>query len=335
MARPMAEMLVEDERRKYSRSKDRSLERDKSFDKSVKRRRGRSHEKERSGKEHDVEIIQEREDDGSIQSERDGMRAEASAKSDGERRRDRYKWVRERREAERRKREEEEKMWWKRQFSQCLQYNCKFVKDIRYTMNNEILHSLGKNVLFDSHCHMDFIMFWKSPELELESFDQFVHAYPVLDHPSLEGFITNFCCPKIWLEHLVPPSPLVHSMLSRPSVFYTVGCHPHYATDLLSSRKFAQLELLVQNAGAKCVAIGECGLDTSSKNTVRMSEQVLCFQKQVRLAMKYEKPLVLHIRGAEKEAIEALEAVGLPRDWPIHRYFVIFCFPSPFNQKFL
>lgn len=190
----------------------------------------------------------------------------------------------------------------------------------KYIMSREILDTLGENVLFDSHCHMDFIIFWKSPELELESFDQFVHAYPVLDHPSLEGFITNFCSPKIWLEHLVSPSPLVHSMLSRPSIFYTIGCHPHYATDLLSSRKFAQLELLVQNAGAKCVAIGECGLDTSSKNTVRMSEQVLCFQKQVRLAMKYEKPLVLHIRGAEKEAIAALEEVGLPRDWPIHRH---------------
>ena len=135
----------------------------------------------------------------------------------------------------------------------------------RYIMSREILDTLGEKVLFDSHCHMDFILFWKSPELELESFDQFVHAYPVLDHPSLEGFITNFCSPKIWLEHLVSPSPLVHSLLSRPSVFYTIGCHPHFATYLLSSHKFAQFELLVENAGAKCVAIGECGIDTSKK----------------------------------------------------------------------
>ena len=129
--------------------------------------------------------------------------------------------------------------------------------------------------------------------------------------------------------NLVSPSPLVHSLLSRPSVFYTIGCHPHFATYLLSSHKFAQFELLVENAGAKCVAIGECGIDTSKKNKVRLSEQVLTFKRQVQLAMKYEKPLVLHIRGAEKEAIEALDEVGLPKDWPIHRYFVICRSPLP------
>ena len=51
-----------------------------------------------------------------------------------------------------------------------------------------------------------------------------------------------------------------------------------------------------------------------------MAGQIRIFQKQVRLAMKVRKPLVLHIRGAEKEALQALEEVGLPADWPIHRH---------------
>ena len=54
-----------------------------------------------------------------------------------------------------------------------------------------------------------------------------------------------------------------------------------------------------------------------------MPEQIRVFQKQVRLAIRLRKPLVLHIRGAEKEALEVLEEVGLPSDWPIHRFVKI------------
>ena len=189
-----------------------------------------------------------------------------------------------------------------------------------YTMSRAILDKLEENILFDSHCHIDFIMFWRSPELELESFDQFVNAYSIMDHPSLEGFITNFCNPKIWLEHMMPISPLVHSLLVRHSVFYTLGCHPHYAYDLLNMHNYAKLEMLVMRAGTNCVAIGECGLDTSSKNNVKMEDQVSVFIKQMKLAMRCKKPLVLHIRGAEEKALEAMREAELPSDWPIHRY---------------
>merc|ERR1719318_2315186 len=95
-----------------------------------------------------------------------------------------------------------------------------------YTMSLMVLDKLGPRSLFDSHCHMDFILFWKAPQVELESFDQFVNTYPLMDHSSMEGFITNFCCPSLWLQHLpFPTTPLIQSLLSRPSVFYTLGCH--------------------------------------------------------------------------------------------------------------
>ena len=189
---------------------------------------------------------------------------------------------------------------------------------ISYTMSREILHKLGPNSLFDSHCHLDFILFWRSPHME--SFDQFVHTYPLMEHPGLEGFITNFCSPKLWLQHLVSPSPLIHSLLSRPSVHYTIGCHPHYTREMLSYHNYMKMEKLIQEAGSSCVAVGECGLDTSGKNSVRMSDQLIVFKKQVKLAIRLKKPLVLHIRGAEDEALRALEEVNLPSDWPIHRY---------------
>ena len=104
---------------------------------------------------------------------------------------------------------------------------------------------------------------------------------------------------------------------------YPIVCHPHFAWDLLSSHKFTQLELLIETAGVNCVAIGECGLDTSRKNGAQMPEQLRVFKKQVRLALRLRKPLVLHIRGAEREALKALEEVDLPTDWPIHRFVLV------------
>ena len=71
------------------------------------------------------------------------------------------------------------------------------------------------------------------------------------------------------------------------------------------------------------MAIGECGLDTSRKNSIEMAEQIRVFKEQVSFAVRIRKPLVLHIRGAEKEALLALDEVSLPADWPIHRFFKI------------
>ena len=190
-----------------------------------------------------------------------------------------------------------------------------------YTMSRELLDKLGENVLFDSHCHMDFTILWKTPWCK--TFDKFIKAYPLMEHPSLEGFITNFCKPQIWRDHMVSPSPFLKSLLSHPMMHFTIGCHPHFTEDLLSPRNYKQFKKLVKKAGANCVAIGECGLDTSRKNGVKMPEQIRIFKKQVTFAMRIKKPLVLHIRGAEKEALQALEEVSLPADWPIHRFFKI------------
>ena len=56
------------------------------------------------------------------------------------------------------------------------------------------------------------------------------------------------------------------------------------------------------------MAVGECGLDYSYKNSVARAKQVKVFARQVELAMKYDLGIVLHVREAEREAREAAEA---------------------------
>ena len=114
---------------------------------------------------------------------------------------------------------------------------------------------------------------------------------------------------------------MIESMLSFDGVYFTVGCHPHFAQDMFRFKNFEFMKHLVSSRNGKLVGIGECGLDTSRKNKTSMNKQIEVFKFQIRLAVQFKKALVLHIRGAEKEALGVLEE--LPHDWPIHRYDLI------------
>jgi len=192
-----------------------------------------------------------------------------------------------------------------------------------YTMSLKILEELGPDCVYDSHCHLDFILCRRTRLSSGDEFESFVEKYPLMKHPSLGGFITNFCCPSLWSHHLViNESSLMKSLLGHNGVFYTIGCHPNYAEDMIRYNKFRHMEDLVAKfkADPNCVAIGECGLDTSKKDGATMTDQIEVFKFQIKLAMNRSKPLVLHIRGAEKEALRVLDEIGLPPFWPIHRH---------------
>ena len=184
----------------------------------------------------------------------------------------------------------------------------------RVPLNNMI--ELECYSLFDSHCHMDFILFEKlkwSPQM---SYKTFLEQYPSMKQESLGGFLTNFCKPNFW-THL--ETPLVKSLLEQNGVFYSVGCHPHYVYQM-SKTRLKEMEEVVKKSSLKLCAIGECGLDTSLKNRVPLQKQIELFEYQIHLAMRENKPLILHIRGAEEEALRVLKVNNLPHDWPIHRY---------------
>ena len=73
-----------------------------------------------------------------------------------------------------------------------------------------------------------------------------------------------------------------------------------------------QLQRLAREMKGKVVAIGECGLDKSGKNRVPMAVQMKYFEAQIDIARNLNLPLVLHIRGAEEEAMEVLKRKQVP-----------------------
>ena len=91
---------------------------------------------------------------------------------------------------------------------------------------------------------------------------------------------------------------------------YSIGIHPWYINE---ERLKSDLKLIEDKLALKeCLALGECGLD--KRIEVPMALQLEVFEKQIDLAEKYQKPLVLHLVAAFDEllAIKKQKNISVP-----------------------
>lgn len=89
------------------------------------------------------------------------------------------------------------------------------------------------------------------------------------------------------------------------NLFATVGIHPtHEWTDA----DFAELDSLASHK--KVVAIGECGLDffRVPKDDETKMRQGQAFARHIEIALKYDKPLMIHCREAYDDALSIMKA---------------------------
>jgi TatD DNase family protein len=87
-----------------------------------------------------------------------------------------------------------------------------------------------------------------------------------------------------------------------PDVYFTVGIHPHEAKDYTDEVERAMDSLRTH---PKCVAVGEIGLDYYYDHSPR-EEQKRVFERQLELAIAWDKPIVIHARDAEPDLLERL-----------------------------
>jgi TatD DNase family protein len=81
---------------------------------------------------------------------------------------------------------------------------------------------------------------------------------------------------------------------------YSIGIHPW---KIEKNRIEADLQIVNQHlSDYGCLAIGECGLDKRIETSFDL--QIEVFEKQVALAIKHQKPIILHCVGAFQEIIE-------------------------------
>lgn len=81
--------------------------------------------------------------------------------------------------------------------------------------------------------------------------------------------------------------------------FFSIGIHP-WDCNLVTNTTFIELETYLSHTN--CLAIGECGLDKFI--AVDLEIQKTIFEKQLQLALKYNKPLIIHCVKAFNEIIQ-------------------------------
>ncbi|KAM9362258.1 putative deoxyribonuclease TATDN2 [Symphorus nematophorus] len=176
----------------------------------------------------------------------------------------------------------------------------------------------------DTHCHLDMLY----GKLGFSgTFSSFRLLYRNSFPSAFRGCIANFCNPRVMVKEA-----LWEGLLAEDMVWGAFGCHPHFAKDYSNVH---QRDILMAMRHPKAVAFGEMGLDYSHKNSTDKPRQKQVFERQLRLAVAMQKPLVIHCRDADDDLLEIMKKC-VPREYKIHRHCFTNSYPviEPFLTEF-
>ena len=142
-------------------------------------------------------------------------------------------------------------------------------------------------MLIDSHCHLD----WKSFKNDLPL---------VIERARKNGLIAVIT--STIGEEINDTLEIVKKFPNY--IYYSLGLHPPRASDY----NFEQTKKLLIKHQKDVKAIGEVGLDYYwVKEEKKREKQKDIFKKFIKLAQELKKPLVIHVRKADDDALQVLE----------------------------
>ncbi len=146
-------------------------------------------------------------------------------------------------------------------------------------------------MIIDTHCHLD-------DEAYFSDLDE------VLNNAKLSG-VEKIVIPGADLNDL---QRAVNLCEKYENLYFAVGVHPYNVDNF----KIENLVKFINHK--KCVGVGECGLDyfhfknlTEDEKNQQKKLQKDVFKTQIKLAIDYKKPLILHIREANEDAYKILK----------------------------
>jgi Tat protein secretion system quality control protein TatD with DNase activity len=98
--------------------------------------------------------------------------------------------------------------------------------------------------------------------------------------------------------------------------YYSIGIHPWFIVEGRIEADLAIIESKLQEVN--CLAVGECGLD--KRIDIPMELQQLVFERQLLLAQKYQKPVVIHCVAAFQELIAIKKKLNISVPILIHGF---------------
>lgn len=153
--------------------------------------------------------------------------------------------------------------------------------------------------LIDTHCHLD-----------VSDFDADRDAVIERCHAAGVDQIVN---PGI---HAGEWSQLIGLARQQEEVYHALGMHPVYL-DRHRDGDLQQLETLI--AETRPVAVGEIGLDFYIDDPDHDRQQQL-FEAQLNLAREADLPVILHVRKAHDQVLQALKRLRLSRGGIAHAF---------------
>ncbi|WP_338407533.1 TatD family hydrolase [uncultured Flavobacterium sp.] len=98
--------------------------------------------------------------------------------------------------------------------------------------------------------------------------------------------------------------------------FYSIGIHPLFIDENRLEKEFQVVDEKL--ALPECLALGECGLDKRAETPFEV--QQLVFEKQLAMADKHQKPVVIHCVAAFQEVIEIKKKLNITVPMVIHGF---------------
>jgi TatD DNase family protein len=97
---------------------------------------------------------------------------------------------------------------------------------------------------------------------------------------------------------------------------YSIGIHPWYIkTERIENDLVVMEQKIILES---CLAIGECGLDKRIEISLALQQSV--FERQLLLAQKYDKPVVIHCVAAFQEIVETKNRLNITVPIIIHGF---------------
>ena len=148
-------------------------------------------------------------------------------------------------------------------------------------------------MFIDTHCHID--------SYEQHSGESFEALLARLPHDP----DNNVKMPEAFIHVACDPADFDYARElteKYPNVYAAYGIHPEYVETETAEDEQRMMEFLKH---PKCVACGEFGLDYHYGAETK-AKQVELFERHLQLGLESGKPLVLHLREADEDALAVL-----------------------------
>lgn len=139
---------------------------------------------------------------------------------------------------------------------------------------------------FNTHSHLNSTALFEKRNIYIER--------------ALENNVSNIVVAGYSLESSRKAVQIAHEY---PFIYATVGISPNDCIDT-DDEDIKEIEILLQDS--KVVALGEIGLDYYWKD-VPADKQKDVFEKQIEIAKRYNKPIVIHARDAYEDTYNILK----------------------------